>query len=108
MPVAERGVETEICESAATNVLLLRGHVGEDDATLRHPQFGRRGYHVCLAGGRESQQPEDTVGHLLEDGRPVLKGHGVDLVELVEVAEDDRILRETVLGPRGEREVGGQ
>ena len=103
MSVTERGVETEVGQSAPTNVLLFRGNVGEDDAALRDTQFCGRLYDVALSCSGEAKEPEDAVWNLLQNGRPVFKRGGVDLVELVEVAEHDCALRQAILGSGSER-----
>ena len=47
---------------------------------------------VGLTNSRESQQPEDTVWHSLEDVEPHGKGSRINLVELVEVTVDNGII----------------
>ena len=51
------------------------------------------------------EQPEHTVGHPVEDVHPHLEGARADLVELVEVAVDDGVVREAVLLPGGHHDL---
>jgi len=73
---------------------------GEDNPVLSDALLCSVVEHVGLSGSREAQQPQDTVGHGLEDVDPAVHGGWVHLVELVEVAVDDGILGQSILLPR--------
>ena len=61
---------------------------------------------IGFACGRKSQEPEDAIGHPFENVHPGFQSLWVDLVELVEVAVDYRVLGQAVLRPGGEWQVG--
>ena len=68
-------------------------YMGKDNPALGQPKFGGHGSDICFSGCRKSQQPEVTVLYPLEDVYPHLESGWVNLVELVEVTENDAILR---------------
>ena len=81
MRVAFGRVEEEVAHARARDVLVLRRHVGEDDAR-RHVRPGphlRRLLQLTLAEVREAQQPEYGVGHARQDAEPGAKCAGIDL-----------------------------
>ena len=55
---------------------------------------------------REAEQPQIGFRDALEDSAPALERVGVDLVELVEVAEDDGVVRKSVLTARRQNHFG--
>ena len=67
--VAERRVQADVGQLSAPHVLLLGGHVREEDAAGRQSHGLGRGQHVRLAHRREAQQPQDRVRHPLQDLR---------------------------------------
>ena len=98
MSVAERRVEADIGELAASHVFLFRSDVREYDAIGRHASTGGVLQHVGLADLRELEEPEDGVGNGFEDVEPAVERGGVDFVELTEVAVHDCVLGKTVAG----------
>ena len=50
------------------------------------------------------EKPQDRLGHCIQDVDPHLQRGGVDLVQLIEVAIDDGVLGEAVLGPSGDHD----
>merc|ERR1719468_576188 len=51
--------------------------------------------------------PHDAVGDSVKNVDPHLQGAGVNLVKLVEVTEDDGVLRQHVLLPRDDQDLLG-
>mmetsp|Transcript_5469 Transcript_5469/g.14777 ORF Transcript_5469/g.14777 Transcript_5469/m.14777 type:complete len:201 (+) Transcript_5469:1260-1862(+) len=57
--------------------------------------------HIVLTLGRETQQPQHTAGHALQNGCPGGKRVGVVLVKLIATAVDHTVFRQTQRGARG-------
>ena len=93
VPVAEGRVQTQVCQPPPPDVFFLGGHGGEDDLAHGQAQLGGGLHDVGFPDGRELEQPQNAVLHTLEYVDPALQRCGVDLVQLVEVAEDDGSFR---------------
>jgi len=95
--VAYGRVQKEVSQPPPPDVLVLGRHVREVQPPRRHPPALGLGTDVGLARGGEAQKPEHTAGHALQHAHPGVEDGGVDLVCLVEVAKDERPLRQAVL-----------
>jgi len=110
--VAFRCVEEQIADAGASNMLVFLRNIGELDAPC---DFGssphvRRLSEVRLSQVGEAEQPENGVWQSSEDAQPATERCRLDLrllanrtsifdsstylVQLVEVAEDNRIVRQ--------------
>lgn len=99
--VAARRVEEEVAEPPAADVLVLGRHVREEQPRRREPALFGFGADVVLGRRRETEEPEDAARDAAQDSGPDVEDGGVDLVGLVEVAEDERLLWDPVLRARG-------
>lgn len=81
MGVAFGGVEEEVADAGASDVLAFLGDVCEDD-TVGDFGAGPLGgclLEVCFAEVGEAEEPEDGFGDSLEDAEPGAEGGGFDL-----------------------------
>jgi hypothetical protein len=84
--VALGGIEEEVADAGARDMLVLLRNVGEDDAVgdfRSRPHVGSL-FEVGLAEVGEAEEPEDGVGETFEDAEPGAEGGGFDLDRLVD------------------------
>lgn len=81
MGVALWGVEEEVADAGASNVLAFLGDVCEDDAVgdFGAGPLGGCLLEVCFAEVGEAEEPEDGFGDPLEDAEPGAECGGLDL-----------------------------
>ena len=81
MGVAFRRVEKQIADASARDMLVLRSHIGEDDARggLRSRPFESSLPEIGFSEIRETKEPQDCFGNSCEDAKPGAESCGFDL-----------------------------
>ena len=107
MGVAEGGIEEQVGQAVAGQVLGQWQAAGKDQAVARHTALLGLGAQVIGTKAVPLQQPEHTAGDPLQQAHPDIKDLGGDFVVVVEAAEDEAVLRQAQLAPgEGERADG--
>jgi hypothetical protein len=102
-------VEEEVGELHALHVRLLVNPVREHNLPLGEAALVRFSEEASSGGGGELEQPQLHAALLtcarrhagkggVEDADPEVEGGRVDLVELIEVCQEGRVFRQSVLG----------
>eukprot|EP00960_Hanusia_phi_P030090 748378-Hanusia_phi.AAC.5 len=99
--VALVGIQEEIRADTAPDVFALVRHVREDDAVICDAPGSRLLPDTCLPRHGEAKEPQNSLRQVVEEATPNVQHEGVDLVQLVEVAQDDLVLGDSVLRPAG-------
>ena len=82
--IAQRSVETHVCQLTPSHVLLFGGDVGKYDPLLGVFQATLSGEaeHVVLAPLWETEHPQHTVGHVHQNLQPEVHRAGIQFVQL--------------------------